>query len=222
MDQIQTMVETLTKLRSAYGDDKFKYAAAHSVRMILAQHPEKKEDLRAALKDLVDLDTLLEGPAPKYPDMPTGDMMMGAIKQSMPGIQSQAQLDVTMAAFDALRSTLNATFLLDKDGVTKGRASLDQALKTAEEVTQLTVKLSEVPEAATSPEAERFKQPPAQFVEVAVLQSLMTQVEEVTTLPDLNAWYKNNRAEIDRVVTQVHRNTLLDRIRAKKVELASE
>lgn len=221
MDPVKTMVETLTRIREAYGEDKFKYAAAHSIRMILAQHPERKEDIREALAGMVDVDELLQKNTSKYPDLPTGDMMFQAIRQSMPGIQTQAQFDVTMSAFDALRAVLNAIFLSDKEGAKKAQESLLSALTAAHEVTDLSIKLSQVPEAATSAAAEQFKRPPSQYVEMAVKQELEEKLEKVTGLAELNDWYKTNRSDIDRVTTQALRNELVEKIRAKKREYAN-
>ena len=53
-DPIQTMVQALGRIRDLYGEDKYRFAAVHSARMILAQNPELREDLKAALSDIHD------------------------------------------------------------------------------------------------------------------------------------------------------------------------
>jgi hypothetical protein len=227
MDPIKTMVATLGRIREMYGEEKFKFAAAHSARMVLAQYPDKKDEIREALLQWVDLNDILDGPPPAFPgQMPTGatspdDMMQAALRQQMPGIQSQAQFNVVLAAFDALKITLNAIFLGNKEAAAKGRDSVLQALETAEKVTELTVKLSQVPEAATSKAAEEFKAAPKEFGEYDAMKSLLLELDTMDSVVRLTQWYTVNRARIDQVVSQSYRNELLDSIRAKKNALTA-
>lgn len=222
MDRVQSMKQYLGRIRDLYGHDKYRFAAANAARMILAQDPTREAEVREALSDIVDLNDLLKGSAPAYPDqLPSEDVMTASIRASMPGIQTQAQFNVTLTAFDVLRTTLNETFLGNKEQAQKNREALLQALDAAEKATEISIKLSQVPEAAMSKEAEAFKNPPAQYSEYDIMKSLMLEVEAVTSMSQLNDWYRESRTRIDRVVTQSYRNTLLDTIRAKKKELAS-
>lgn len=218
-DQISTMLSNLARIRELYGEERFQYAAKHAAKFLLAQSPDLKEPLQKALEGVVDVEALSQEPATRT--LPPDDVMVQAIKQAMPGVTSQAHFDIVTSSFEALKTTLNAIFLGDKEKATAGRKALDQAIEGAYKVTDISSKLGHVPEAATSKEAEAFKKPPAQFHEKEVLDSLLLEVSMVPDMAALNEWYKTNRSRIDEVVTQVYRNSLLDGIRAKKREFSS-
>jgi hypothetical protein len=145
--------------------------------------------------------------------------MFETIRKGMPGITTQAQFNATLAAFDALKVTLNAIFLADTSEESRGQAALKEALEVARQVTVVVVKLSHVPEAATSQAAEEFKNPPAQFTEYDTMKALLLELETISTSEGLAQWYSTNRPRIDRVVSQSYRNELLDTIRSKKISI---
>lgn len=223
MDQVKSMMDTLSQIREKYGEEKFQYAAKQSARMLIAQGPEMREAVRDALKGIVDVDALDNEPPPVYPtgNLPDEQVMMQAIRQAMPGVQTQAQFNVVLAAFDAVKVTLNAIFLGDKARAEKGREAIQQAIETAEKVTDLSSKLGHVPEAATSKAAEEFKNPPAQFTEYDTYKGLIGELEVLASGSELSQWYTTNRARIDRVISQSLRNQLFDSIRQKQTTLSS-
>ena len=149
---------------------------------------------------------------PMSPDQMMADML----RKQMPGIKTQAQYDAVVAALDAVRLVINA--ILDGGGAkeVEARRALEMTFSALAKGTEITNKLEDSPEAATSPEAEKFKTPPAQFHEQDVVAKLLGELEALGTLDALNAWYGQTKAERDRVVTQSFRNSLMDSIRAKR------
>ena len=145
-------------------------------------------------------------------------MLAELVKQRMPGIKSQAQYDAAVGAMDALNLVLNAILTSNPAKETEAREALDIALLAASKATEMTLKLEDTPEAATSESAEQFKKEPAQFHEFDQQRRLLAELDSIKDLPDLNTWYKDNRSRIDIVVTQSIRDPLLDAIRKKKSE----
>lgn len=223
-DPVKTLVEQLKRLSTMYGPEHVEFAAKSAARILMAQGPEMRDTLREALKDIIDVDALDYEPPPVYPgtngpansNLPTEDVMLASIRQAMPGVQTQAQFNLVLAAFDAVKVTLNASFLGDKRAAAAAREVLLKALDSADRVTELSVKLSAVPEAATSKEAEVYKTRPLQFDEYDTMKSLLIELQGISEGPRLVEWYNTNREKIDRVVSPKLRNELLDTIRAKK------
>lgn len=217
---IKQMMEQLETIKGKYGEIAYRRAADEAARLFLRQDPETAKIAREVLQGVVDFDRLDKEPPPA-PSMKLNpeQLMAQALKQQMPGLQTQAQYNVTMTAFDALRVHLNAVFMGDKELATKSKDALLQALEGGVQVTELSQKLGHVPEAATSDAAQDFKQPPKQFHEYDVQRALLTEIEQVTTLAQFNQWYAANRTRIDTVVSKNYRDALFDAMRVKKAAL---
>jgi hypothetical protein len=159
------------------------------------------------------------------PGMPPGPlppeaekMMMEALKAQVPGLQTQAQLNAFMAAFDALRLHLGHIFSsAPADQKTQSYAALLSSLDVAQKVTDVVERLREVPEAAQAGgAASQFVDPPKQFGEYDTQKQLMMELETIGTYENLATWYEANRKRIDEVVSPPLRNALLDAIRTKR------
>lgn len=139
-----------------------------------------------------------------------------ALQQQLPSLKSQAQFTAFQAAFESFRGVMNAIF--EANPVTEKECidALNKAFDVAKKVTEVTHKLADVPEAATSKAAEEFKQPPAEFSEYDEARALMTELAHVETLSALTQWWTTNRARIDRVRSPSVRNPLLDAVRERK------
>lgn len=146
-------------------------------------------------------------------------LLTDLMRATMPGLRTQAQYDGFLVAFDALRMTVNGTFERDKKRAADGRAALDKALQALEGITDLSEKLREVPEAATSAAAEAFKRAPVQFGEEEKMRALLDGLACVSSRGELNGWYTANRALIDDVATESMRAKLFDAIRERKLAL---
>ena len=216
---IDQMLSQLSTIKERYGDAAYQRAAMQAAKLLIRQGGEIEAVARDVLKDVVDfsaIDNEPKEPAKNSPQMSSDQMMVEAIRQQMPGIQTQAQFNLFMTAFDALRLYLNSVFLNQKEAAEKAREALNKALDAAGQVTELSEKLSQVPEAAQSKEAEDFKRPPLQFHEYDVQKALLTELILITSPEQLGQWYAANRATIDQVISPQFRNPLLDAIRAKK------
>lgn len=135
--------------------------------------------------------------------------------RKIPGLNSQAQYDAAHAAMEVV--CLELGLILGRVNDHKSRNDLVTALDLVEKATDLYLKLSEVPEAATSPAAEAYKQPPAQLTEEGVVDSLLSSLLEFQDKASLMAWYQSPevKSAIAGVVSQSLRNRLLDTIRLK-------
>lgn len=151
--------------------------------------------------------------------MDAEQMMSDMMRRHMPGIKTQAQYDAVMAALDATKEVLNAILAQDFPRRVKAVEALSLSFYVTEKATELTHKLEEVPEAATSAASEAFKATPAQFHEHEVQTTLMSQLADITSSDALNAWYSHTKPDRDKIVSQALRNELLDAVRAKRNSL---
>ncbi len=145
------------------------------------------------------------------------ELFFKALQQQLPGLKSQAQFTAFNAAFEAFRGVLNAIFERQPLAEKESLEALGKAFDVAKKATDLTHKLADDPEAATSKQAEEFKQPPAEFGEYDDQRKLMTELAHIENLKDLSDWYKTNRPRIDRIKSPSLRNPLIDAIRERKV-----
>ena len=214
---LEALLNHLKSIREKHGDEAYTQAARSVAAQFLAQGGQMEVFAREAFKDVVDFDTLEAEKA----QMPADNPILSAIRQQVPGIKTQAQFNVFMAAFDALRVTMDAIFQGNPSNETRGRDALMAALNTAHKVTEVTEKLKDIPEAAVSRAAAEFKDPPKQFTEVSEQKALLDELQGITSLADLNAWYVDKSDRISRVYSQSLRNALFDAIRDKKTSFSS-
>lgn len=214
--------EHLENIRSKLGEDAFRSEVRRLVREAIPVSPKHEAFWQDLTKDYDWLDWEEEkqkaleaataaGPKP--------NPVVEAVRQQMPALKTQAQFNALMAAFDALRLTLNSIFEGDKEKSAEGRKALDAAIDLAGKVTEITQKLADVPEAATSQAAQEFKQPPAQYQEYEYQRQLLGELGKIESLDELNKWYADTKPQRDRILSQSFRNALMDAIRARKLAL---
>lgn len=146
------------------------------------------------------------------------EQFLRALQQQLPALRSQGQYTAFQGAFEAFRATVNGVLEGKPELESAGREALEKAMETLRMATHLTVKLQEVPEAATSAASEDFKRPPADFQEYDVQRALLSELQVIETLPGLNEWWVANRARIDLVKSPSLRNPLLDLVREKRIK----
>ena len=151
------------------------------------------------------------------PEQYDKELFFKALQQQLPGLKSQAQFNAFQAAFEAFRSVMNSIFEQKPEVEKVALDALTQAFDAARKITDLTEKLQEVPEAATSKVAEEYKNPPAEFGEYDLQRLLLSELEQIQSGGDLSTWWNANRARIDRVKSPSLRNPLLDLVREKKL-----
>lgn len=217
---IDTMMAQLARIRERFGEVAYTEAAEGAARELLG-HPELADITREVLKDVVDFKKIDATPKPAAvkPSATMDQVIAQQVKQQMPGLKTQAQFETFMAAFNSLRLYMNHTFLGEKAQADQAKEVLLLALDNAAKATELSEKLGEVPEAATSPEAEKYKSPPKEFGELEVQQSLLEELKGITAMDDLTQWYLAAKVRFDSVVSLNYRNELYDAIRAKKADL---
>lgn len=144
------------------------------------------------------------------------DYMTDFLRQQLPRVRTQAQFDAAAGAFEAARLMLNAIVDGDKEREAESRKVFEVALEAVGKASRLADQLEAEPEAASSPAAEAFKRPPAQFEERELQTQLLGELGAITDADALGAWYEKTKALRDRVVSQGLRNELLDAVRAKR------
>jgi len=222
--KLSDLVAHFEKIKAQQGEEAYQKARL-SFALSMVLKPRGAAFVAQAFPDM-DIEALrLEAQKlPPHVQAPAGqnpqDVMLNAMRQQIPNLKTQAQFNVFMASFDALRHTLNSAFGQDRPAFEKAKGVLNQALDAAFQISSIVEQLRTTPEAATSAAAAEFKNPPREFEEYDVQKSLLVELGTKLTVADLQNWYDSNRARIDTVVSQTLRNELFDAIRNRKHELA--
>jgi hypothetical protein len=222
----------LDSVRQLRGEDAWKLEITRLTKAALKLRNEKHEAYWRDLTkdyDWLDFEGLKREVAAEAGDTPTmpsaqnlDEMMADAVQKQMPGCRTQAQFNTFRTAFDAFRVTLNAIFEGDKGKEAEGRKLLDLAFTAAAQATDISNKLRDVPEAATSKDAEEFKKPPSEFSEYDTQRRLLAELEGCTSVEQLTTWYESTKPARDSIRSQTLRNILMDTIRSRKLELAEK
>ncbi len=124
-----------------------------------------------------------------------------------------------MAAFDALRLTLDGYFSGNFAQADKAKEALNTVLVLAAQMPELHQKAQEVPEGDRGDATREFLAPAKEILEYDYQRGLMVGLSNITAISDLNEWYAETKTIRDRIVSQSLRNQLMDAIRAKRIEL---
>ena len=210
--------EHLEAIRKSHGEEAYEKAKIDFAVALIAK-PNGDLFLKNAFPDLdlgaVRAQAEARSQAQAVPTDPTR-VMVDVMRQQIPNLKTQAQLNAFMTTFEALRHTMNAAFGRSKAEFDQYREVLDKALDAAWSISGIVETLSENPEAATSADAKQFKDPPLEFMEFDAQRALLSELADIRDLPALNHWYKSNGERINSVVSPDLRNPLLDAIRTKK------
>ena len=223
-DVLTQLAGEMQSIRQQYGEAAYLQAIADAVELLRGAGPRGESMARSIFKD-VDFDKLpppmgqaVENSSP----LPEGNLNPEQTAPSMPalyqipGCRTQAQLTCVMMAYDALRLLLGVIFTGDKDGQANAREALEGAIKAAEQATQISNSLRDVPEAVPGSTGDEFRKPPTEFGEYDLAKALRLELEAIVTKDALNAWYSTNRTRLDRVTSSSLRAPLFDAIREKK------
>lgn len=144
-------------------------------------------------------------------------LMAEAMKAQMPNLKTQAQFTAFMLMFDSMRLLADSVFSGDTSREAEAREAFETSVKAAREITDLSRKFSEVPEAERTKAASAFVDPPAQFGEFDIQKRLLLELERIGDLAALNVWYQNTSGDRLKIVTPTLRNILIDAVRAKRL-----
>lgn len=136
-----------------------------------------------------------------------------ALIKAVRGVKSQAQYDAVAAVLRSTVATIEET--LTGASTNRSLRAMDLSFDALEKATDLTLKLEDVPEAATSKFAEAFKTPPAQFTERGVVDALKQELSTLTTASTVQEWYQRQATKdaLATIVTPTLRNEIMDPIR---------
>jgi hypothetical protein len=215
---IELFLEQLAKIRADLGEEAY-LKARHEVILGIILKPNGEDFLSRAFPD-IDLAPYkaeaekIHKDAPKDPQ----SALIELLRQYMPGLKTQAQFDIFMMSFDALRLALEAYFAGDPAGAKRARAALDTVLDRAEQVNELAEQLKEIPPEKRAA-FNSFLEPPKEYTEYEDHRRLMVELEGLASLKALNEWYGRSKPTMDRIVSGALRNELFDAIRDRKREL---
>lgn len=221
------VVQHLENIKRELGEESYRAEVRRLARQAIKMGGQHEVFWRDIIKDFdwVNADDLKAEPDPikQFGGMPdTQRLLIESMRQTMPGLKTQAQFNAFIGAFDAFRVVMNAIFESDKAKEMEGRKALDLGFKAAEQTTELSNKLRDVPEAATSKAAEEFKKAPDEFGEYDVQRQLLVELATLGSVDDLQAWYGRTKEQRDKVKSQTLRNALMDAIRDRKLSLERE
>ena len=217
-----TVEDHLRSFRELHGEEAWKAEvrrlAIAAIRRGGAKHEAYWQELTKDL-DWLDWDELVAQAQSEQVTHDPEQMMAEMLRKQMPGIKTQAQYDAVVGSLDAVRLVVNAILEGHKDTEVTARRALELSFEAVAKATEITHKLEDSPEAATSKAAEQFKEPPAQFTELEDQRRQLAELDHLKTIDELNAWYAATKPRRDKIVNQKLRNELLDAIRQRKNSL---
>ena len=223
-----SVMDFLGTVKKELGEDAWKAAVKKQVMQALRLGgnyedfwKEKAKDPEFAWLDLEETRKQVAAmPAVDGPDVNT--LLSQTLGKRMPGMKTQAQFNTFRAAFEAFEAVINNIFSGNAAQEAEARKILETAFTACRQATDISRKLADVPEAATSKAADEFKKAPAEFQEYDVQQKLLGELGRLQGLDELKAWYEASKPERDSVKSQTLRNVLLDSIRARKLALTPQ
>lgn len=154
------------------------------------------------------------------PEIAANDML-SLIRMHVPHLQTQAQLDLYMTAFNAFTLTFDSLISGDQEQAKTSRQVLDQSLELIPKLNDAAERVAEIPSAEQSAEASKLVSPPKLFTEADEQARLLVELDKLESSGALNNWYQSERGRIDGVVSKQLRDQLFDAIRAKQSRLLS-
>jgi len=210
------ILKNLETLRAQQGEEAYRQAR-DSLALMLVGQPRGEEFLKDAFPDL-DIEGLREmarqAAAEKTAQAPVNDML-ALIRTHVPHLQTEAQLDIFMTAFNAFTLTFDSYFANNPEAALKARATVNQALDLAQQAGTVAQQVAEMPAEDRSSEAQKFVETPRLFTEADEKVRLLAELGTLTSKNELNNWYRNERKRIDGVVSKTLRDELFDAIRIK-------
>lgn len=219
---IETLLAQLEKIKETHGEEAFQ-SARRDLAVSLVAKTNGETFIRNAFPDM-DIDELKkQAEADKSvtdaaPAQSPESMMLNMVRAQVPNLKTQAEFNYFMAAFDALRLTINCYLGREYDRAEKGREALNGALDTLKVIKDTAEKLEEIPEDQRSEVAKEFAAPAKELHEHDDQRRLLVELAAIDNGPALNEWYDTNRDALDGIVSQRLRNQLFDEIRRKRNE----
>lgn len=216
------LLTQLERVRQAGGQPAYdKAVRALALDLILKPHGE--EFLKDAFPnlDLAAIRAAAEQSNQEKAQLPDDQAMLKMMRAQIPNMRTQAHFNIFMASFEALRLTLDAYFGGDLEKAEVARKALTDSLDASQQVVQMEAQLKEIPEDQRSEAASEFLQPPKEFHEFDEQRALMAELDQITSMAQLQAWYAGTADRRNRVVSSSLRNPLIDAIRRKRLGFSS-
>jgi len=226
VDALAGLVNKLNKIREERGEEAWRQAMTQFGKDCIKAGGQSEIFARTIFKGMEDQGLDWAAMVKEAQDemaaaqTPSEQVFLKALAAQFPAMKSQGQFTAFQASLEAYRAVINGVLAQDKEAEAKGRGAFDKAIETLRMATDLTLKLADVPEAATSAAAEDFKKPPTAFTEYDVQRSLLSELQQLGTLQALDAWWTANRKRVDEVKSPTLRNPLIDLVREKKTQLS--
>jgi hypothetical protein len=236
MKELDYLIAHFDKIRASQGEEAWQEAIRSFVReglrnggktAIFVQSLARQFDFvdLSAIHAEIDHDTSppkAVGAPNEDPFRPDENLFAQALRSQIPGLKSQGQINAFMVSFEAYREVVNSILDGNTEKGLKAREALSMSFEAIRQATELTRKLEEVPEAATSTASDDFRAGTATWTEYDKQRKLLSELEGLRSFSDMQDWWTTNRKRIDEVQTPGLRNPLLDLVRAKKAALQNE
>ena len=218
--KVAEVIRQLEQFKETHGEEEYQKAARGlAVQLVRNEAGCKVVRDNFPFLDIEELKKEAAERGQKRTQVPSDQAMAAALQERIPSLKTQAQYNLFTTIFETLTTYLDYAFQGDKEGATRLKDGLDKLLASAFTITEIGERLQDEPEAAKSPEAAEFREPPREFQEVDIQRKLATELMTKTSLAELNQWYEETVGERDRIVSQSLRNELFDAIRDRKKTL---
>lgn len=219
---VQQIQEQLQKLKAEHGEQVY-LQARRDLALSLVLQPKGEEFIANAFPDL-DVEELKAEAQKRLEALPEGpatpeQVMLRLLQAQVPSIKTQGHFNLFTAAFDAMRTCLDGYFSGDMEKAKRAREALNKTLDTAADLKGILEKLEEIPDDVRSKQATEFLEPPKEFHEYDTQRQLLVELGAIQTKLELTQWYERTKPLRDRVTSQKLRNELMDKIRARRIEL---
>lgn len=228
---VKMLTEVLEKLRETHGQAAYE-KARHDVAVEMILKPNGEAFLKNAFPDfdLTEVRAEAEAKVAASQTMPGADdtpqtpeaVLFNLVRQQMPNLKTQAHFNAFMAAFDALRTTLDGYFTDNPERASRAREALNKVLDMASKINHVAEQAAEVPPEERSERLSEYVEPPKQFHEYDDQRRLRVELAAIPTYEALSEWYQANRKTMDRIVSKSLRDELFDAIRQRRSELTAK
>lgn len=148
------------------------------------------------------------------------NIMAQAMRQLIPELKTQVQLNAFIAGFDSFKLLCNAIFAENSSLEDQARTAFEKSLEAMKVATRLSNQFQEIPAEERGPSATQFVEAPLQFGEYDLQKRLLTELDRIQNTGALTEWYQNTKGDREKIISQSLRNILFDAIRSKREELS--
>ena len=204
--RVEEVIEQMRQIREQSGEAAFTAARDTLVKMLI-NDPRGEPFLKTVFPDL-DLEPY------KGQASATDESMMEALRAKTPHLKTQMQMRLLVSGADAYMLAMDCLFAGKKEEAKQAMNAVIAIWDAAEKATEISEQVAEIPTEERSATASEFVEAPIKQDEIYT--RLMYETTQITSKEALEIWYRDRRAQMDKLSNQTYRNGLFDRIRELK------